>query len=264
MSARVYLALARAGVRSRMAYRVSFLTRLVALTLTDLVPLLLLGTVLTRFPSIAGWRFGEIALLYGLIQAASALSRTLGWPLDHFDELVASGDLDATLTRPVVPLLAVIAARIDATQVGRALLGLGVLAVAFRLAGVAPTASHVALAGAAVAGGALILFSLTLLVAALSFWQTRTGKLQDIVQGATRGFAELPLGIYPGPVRAILTWVLPLALATYYPAVRLLGRPAVLGPAWLSHAALPAGALMLALALSVWRAGLARYQSTGS
>jgi ABC-2 type transport system permease protein len=78
-------------------------------------------------------------------------------------------------------------------------------------------------------------------------------------------FAEYPLTIYPTGVRWLLTFVLPFALITYYPAERLLGRneTGALLPV-LSLAAVPAGLLFLGIAGLVWRAGVRHYQSTGS
>jgi ABC-2 type transport system permease protein len=257
-----YGAIASAFIRSRLQYRVSFAGRLLALALSDLTPILLIGIVLSRFGKVAGWDWPQLALLYGLSQTASALARCFTVGLDHFEELVVTGDFDGMLTRPLSPLLQVIAGNLEVMHAGRIVLGGVVLAVAFQAAAVPATAGHLALVAAAIAGGALILTANTLAVAALAFWQTRTGKLQDIVQGSTRAFAELPLGIYPTGVRFLLTWVLPLALVTYFPAARLLGRPD--GAGVLPFAAVPAGGLLLGLALLVWRAGLRRYQSTGS
>jgi ABC-2 type transport system permease protein len=151
------------------------------------------------------------------------------------------------------------------TELGRLTVGMLVLFFAARAAGVPFTAANVAVALAAAVGGAMILFSFILMVATVSFWHTRTGKLQDLVQASGRAFAEYPLTIYPTGVRWLLTLVLPLALVTYYPAQRLLGRneSGALLP-MLSLAAMPMGLLLLLLAGLFWRAGLRHYQSTGS
>src|SRR5438552_988683 len=77
---------------------------------------------------------------------------------------------------------------------------------------------------AAVIGGTMLMTALTMMTATLSFWHTRTGKLQDFVQSSGREFANYPLTLYPTSVRWILTIALPLALITYYPAQVLLGR----------------------------------------
>jgi len=255
-----YRSLAGAFIRSRLAYRASFVARVLAVALADLAPILLIGIVLTRFPSVAGWRWPELALLYGLMQTAAAIARTLSVPLDHFDDVIVSGELDVILTRPLSPLGHVLAGGLEIMHAGRIGVGIAAMAVAFRAAGVPATAANLALTAAAVAGGALILFALTLIVASFSFWAGRTGKLQDIIMASARSFAEYPLVIFPRGIRAALTVVLPVALASYYPALRLLGRDHGI----LSFAALPMGIAFLGLALLLWRLGIRRYHSTGS
>jgi ABC-2 type transport system permease protein len=262
---RIYCALAGAYVRSRMQYRLSFWTQGLVTVLVDLVPLLMVGVVFTRFPTIQGWRWREIALLYGLGQLAVGLLRGVARAVDRFDDYIVSGEFDSFLIRPLPPLFHLLAARFEVTEAARGLCGLVILALAARTAGVPLTAANLGIALGAVLGGALILFSFTLMIAALSFWHTRTGKMQDWLQSAGREFVNYPLTLYPPGVRWLLTLILPLALVTYYPAQRLLGRNET-GPLLpvLSVAALPMGLVLLLLAALVWRAGLRRYQSTGS
>jgi ABC-2 type transport system permease protein len=180
-------------------------------------------------------------------------------------EYIVSGEFDSFLTRPIPPLFHLLAARFDLTASSRIIAGAGVLLVAARAAGVSLTPGNVAVALSAVIGGALILFALTLAVAAVSFWHTRTGKLQDIVQSSGRAFAEYPITIYPVAVQWVLTLALPTALMTFYPAQRLLGRTesGVLLPV-LSLAAVPMGIVFVLLAVGAWQLGLRHYQSTGS
>jgi ABC-2 type transport system permease protein len=260
MTLNVYRALAGASIRARLQYRLSAISRAVTLALADLTPLLLIGVVLSQFTSVGGWRWPELALLFGLVQLASALARCFSWQLDHFDEYITSGEFDLFLVRPLPPLVHLLAIRFEIVQVGRVAVGIATIAVACQVTGVWATPANIAVIATAAAGGALLLFSLTLAIASLSFWHTRTGKLQDVVQSGCRAFAEYPLAIYPRSVRIALTTVLPLALITYHPALYLLGRQTSI----LAFAAVPVSAAFLVLALALWRAGLRRYQSTGS
>jgi ABC-2 type transport system permease protein len=58
----------------------------------------------------------------------------------------------------------------------------------------------------------------------------------------------------------VLTWVIPFGLASFYPAAYLLGRD-VGALAWLSPLV---AAALLVIGYAVWRAGLRRYEGTGS
>jgi ABC-2 type transport system permease protein len=261
----IYRALAGAYVRSRLQYRFSFWLGAFVTLITDLVPLLLIGIVFTRFPSIHGWGWRDIALLYGLDQLAFGLVRCFSRQVDNFDQYIVSGDFDSFLIRPLPPLFHLLAARFEIIEIGRLSAGGIIFLLAARTAGVPFTLTNAIVVLAAVIGGAMILFSFILMVATVSFWHTRSGKLQDLVQASGRAFAEYPLTIYPSGIRWLLTIALPLALVTYYPAQRLLGRneSGALLP-FLSLAALPVGLLFLLIAGGVWRVGVRHYQSTGS
>jgi len=66
-------------------------------------------------------------------------------------------------------------------------------------------------------------------------------------------------------MRRFFTFVVPLACASYFPVVAILGHPDPLGsPVWLQWLAPLAGPAFLALALQVWKIGVRHYTSTGS
>jgi ABC-2 type transport system permease protein len=248
-----------------MQYPLSFWPQVVTTMGADLVPLCLVGIVFTRFPTIQGWNWREIALLYGLGQLSFGVMRCFARQIDHFANSIVSGEFDSFLIRPLPPLFHLLAARFEVVELGRVAAGGGILVIAVVMAGVPLTPLNIAIALAAVVGGALLMFSFSLLVATFAFWHTRSGKLQDLVLSSGREFANYPLTLFPTGVRLLLTVALPLALITYYPAQRLLGRndTGALLP-FLSLAALPAGVLFAWIASRVWHIGLRHYQSTGS
>ncbi len=74
-------------------------------------------------------------------------------------------------------------------------------------------------------------------------------------------FATFPVAIYPLPIQLLLTWVLPYAMAGFYPAAYLLRRDeykvyGLMAPLM--------GFILLGVALLIWRFAIRRYQSTGS
>jgi ABC-2 type transport system permease protein len=74
-------------------------------------------------------------------------------------------------------------------------------------------------------------------------------------------FGRYPLTIYDAWVRFALSFVIPFAFASFYPTARFLHRPEFLREFW----AVPlVAAATAALALSLWKTGVARYHSTGT
>jgi ABC-2 type transport system permease protein len=58
-----------------------------------------------------------------------------------------------------------------------------------------------------------------------------------------------------------LSWIIPFGFASFYPSVRLLGRPEFRLYAWLVPVVTAA---FLAMALTLWNRGVRNYASTGS
>ncbi len=261
----LYARLAQATSRSMYQYRAAFGLIALATTLAEGGMLLLIGIVVTRFRGIGGWQWPEIAVLYGMGLSAVGLMRPFGAVLDHFDDRVVSGRFDAFMTRPVSPLLLTMADGFDVFALSRLVTGLAMLAVGLKAAEAPVGFGEVVFLAAAIVGGALIMLATYLVVATVAFWTTRSSKLTDFFTAAGREFVNYPLSIYPFAIRMLLTFAIPLAFTTYYPAQRLLGRHEFLGlPSWLQFATPVVGVLCWLLAWRFWQVGLRHYRSTGS
>jgi len=108
--------------------------------------------------------------------------------------------------------------------------------------------------------GALIYLAIFLGLTATSFWiEDRIGISPPVFN--LMQFGRYPLTIYDGWIRFTLSFVIPFAFASFYPVVHFLRRGEFAREFW----AVPlVAAVCLALSLSVWKAGVRRYHSTGS
>ena len=261
----LYARLAWASARSMYQYQAAFGLVALATMLAEGGMLLLISVVVARFRGVAGWEWPEIAVLYGMGLTAFAVLRLLGAALDHFDDRVVSGRFDTFLTRPVSPLLLTMADGFNPFTALSLVTGAAMLMFGLRVAQVRIGPADVAFLLAAIGGAAMIMLSTYLVVATVAFWTTRSAKLTDFFSAAGREFVNYPLSIYPLAVRMLLTFAIPFAFTTYYPAQYLLGRHEFLGlPSWLQFATPAVGVVCWLLALSFWRFGLRHYRSTGS
>jgi ABC-2 type transport system permease protein len=67
------------------------------------------------------------------------------------------------------------------------------------------------------------MYALALAVQCLAVWSIGAEGLDDVIQGVVEA-ARFPVDVYRGIVRAVLTFVVPVALLTTFPADALLGR----------------------------------------
>lgn len=219
-----------------------------------------------RFGDVQGWRIGEVALFYGLVNLMFAIADALGHGFDVLGtDFLRTGAFDRLLLRPRPLALQLMAQEVRINRLGRLLQGGLVLAFATAQAGIAWSPGTVALALGAVAGGAALFLGILVLQGTLAFWTVESLEIANVFTHGGVQAAQYPLAVYEQWFRRLLTYAVPLACVAYYPGLAILGRADPLGaPAWTGWVSPLAGFVFLALALRAWRLGVRRYASTGS
>jgi ABC-2 type transport system permease protein len=262
---RLYLVLIRAQISAQSQYRASFSLQVIGhflATFTDFIVVLLL---FQRFPSIAGWTLGEIALLYGLGGLAFGISELLCGGFDNLSRMIRLGTFDRVLTRPVGTFAQVLASDIQFRRIGRIVQGLVSLALAAYWVDVTWSAPKVLIAVSAVASGAVIFTAIWVIGAAITFWTIETSDLTNVFTYGGQLLISYPMSIYAGGLRRFFTFVVPLAFVAYLPSLYILERPDPLGLPPLLQVCSPVVALAFLLAArGCWALGVRHYQGAGS
>ena len=262
---KLYLLLAGAYVRSRLQYRLSFCFMCVAIIAGEACLIGLLGVLFTKFRTVNGWVLPDIMFLYSLGTLAFGVMKMLGNQLDDFDRYVVRGDLDTVLIKPVPPLFYILASRVELQHATRLLTSIVIFGVAFHTTQIRLTVVRGLFTIITVVSGSLIMFAFMLLSATVALLTTKSGKLTDILVTANKEAATFPISIYPLAVRLLLTFILPVAFVTYYPALHLLGKDQFLGmPKSFQFGAPVVAAALLLCCYGLWRVGMRHYHSTGS
>jgi ABC-2 type transport system permease protein len=262
---RLYLRYLSVSARAQLQYRVSFVLLAVGQALAMAAELAGVWMLLGRFGTVRGWSLPEVAMLFGLVDAAFALAEALARGFDTFPELLKSGDFDRVLLRPRAAAFQVAAREAQLMRVGRFGVGLFALSWGARALGLAPTPARVALIVGAILGGACLFAGLFVLQATLAFFTTESLEVMNVATYGGVEAARFPISIYRGWFRRIFVWLIPLAAINYLPLHALTGRVDVLGaPVWLEWASPLAGPAFLGVCLGAWRLGVRRYRSTGS
>lgn len=262
---RIYRRLVGAQVRSEMQYRVSFVAQLSGSFLVTILDLAALLILMSRFQQMGGWTLAEVTLLYGMSSASLGLADLLAGGFADFDRLIIRGEFDQYLLRPLSTGLQLMAAGFRIRRVGRLLQGLAALALALVLLHAAWDAGRWLFLAVAVAGGMFIFLAILIAGAASAFWTPQTGEVVNIFTYGGQTMTTYPMHIYQEWMQIFFTFILPMAFIDYYPALYLLRKPDPFGlPGWLPFLAPVLALLAMAASLAYWRAGIRRYQSTGS
>lgn len=247
-------------VKARLAYKADFLTSLFASFAGTAASFSVVLLLFSRFPHLAGWSFPEIVFLYGFSMLPLGVFNVLSLNLyDFADRYLTEGRFDRVLLRPVSPLFQILFESFRLEAVQEILTGLFAIGWALgRLPAVPPAA--LALLGLWALFGGAIYVSVFAILTATSFWiEDRIGLAPPVFN--LMAFGRYPITIYDVKVRVLISTVIPFAFASFYPTAMVLGRREFLPFFW----GVPFVALLLgAIAVSVWRAGIRRYGSTGS
>ncbi len=252
----------RASAQQDLAYRANFLIALLHSLLNLITGVAGVAVLFGQVEAIQGWDFPATLAVLGVYLTVGALRDLFISPsldsLAGMDGDVWSGRLDYTLLRPVDIQFLVSLRQWRLFALLDLLLGLGVLGAAISRLSLALTPERLIAFVVLLFAALILLYAILLIFTALIFWSP--GFLFTWLFNGLFQMARYPVGLYPGGLRLVLTWIIPVGLITTVPAEALTGT---LAPATLIGSLLLAGALFAAASL-LFRHGLRRYASASS
>lgn len=222
--------------------------------------LLSLSIIFANTNTLGGWGPGELITLLGVFRMVNTLMSAFIWPnTEKFNASVRDGSFDYNLLMPVDSMFLVTFSRITVWRAWEMLLAIGLL-----VSGISISRDLISLPGflgflLLVISGMLIIYSLWIVLIALTFWFTKFDNNVTILQ-ALMDAGRYPISVYPVWLRIIVTFIIPIGVATTIPVQALRGElagPQVLLFAWV-------GVIGFWLASRVWRAGVKRYSGASS
>jgi ABC-2 type transport system permease protein len=252
----------QASFQEEAAYRSNFFISLLSSLLNLVTGVLGILVLFGQVHTIRGWDMPAALALLGVYLTVSALRGLFIGPglesLAGMDGEIWSGAFDFTVLRPVDTQFLVSVRKWHLFALFDLLLGLGVLATAVAQLGVKVSPGQLLTFLLALFAGVLILYAILLVFAALIFWSP--GVLFTWIFDGLFQMARYPVGFYPGWLRIVVTWVVPVGVITTVPAQALTGT---LSAASLA-ASLGLAVLLVAAASILFRVGLRRYASASS
>jgi ABC-2 type transport system permease protein len=222
--------------------------------------LLSLSIIFSHTETLGGWGPGELIALLGVFRLVNTMMMALIWPnTEDFNARVRDGSLDYTLLQPVNSMFVVSFSRITVWRVWDLALAVILIGAGIRMAGDVVTRSSVLIFLALAISGAIVIYSLWIVLIALTFWFTKFDNNVTILQ-ALLDAGRYPVSVYPAWLRVILTFLIPIAVATTVPLQAL---RAELTPAQILLFFV-VGIASFLFASRVWKSGVKRYSGASS
>lgn len=250
----------RIGALNEMQYRVNFFLQLFQSLVALLTALAVLALVFGHTDELAGWSPPELLAVMGVHIAVGGVIRMAIQPnMLRLIEDIREGTLDYTLTKPEDAQLLVSIREFHIWQGVDVLVGGAVLAAGVWLHGEAVGVAGALGFAAAVVLGAVMIYCFWLALTSTAFWIVRMEFVVDLFDGVYQA-GRWPVTIYPGMLRVVFTFLVPLAFAVTVPAEALTGRLT-----WGSLLAAAAFAAFLAVATrALFRFALRHYSGASA
>jgi len=263
----LYWRLIGVQIRSQLQYRLAFFLDVLGTSLITILNFATLAFVFQRFGSIAGWNLGEVAFLYGMVEAAFGVMDMLfsGFDPQNFGRQVRLGRMDQLLLRPLDITLQVFGSEFIMRRLGRIGQGLLVLGVAIAMLDIQWTITKLLYMPVVIVSLVCFFGGLFIIGATITFW---TYESIEVVNIFTYGGSEMmsyPMNIYQNWLRQFFTYIIPAIFLIYYPALYFLDKPDPFPmPGFARFLSPVVGLGILWAALLFWNYGLRHYQSTGT
>jgi len=263
----IYRRLISVQIRSQMAYRVSFWTELVGVALVSILEYSSLALVFAKFNNLGGWSLGQVAFLYGLAEFSFGVMDLLfsGFDPDIFGLQIRRGSFDQLLLRPINITLQVIGSEFVLRRFGKIIIGILIFISAIHLYPITWSVPKVLLVLFSIFSQVCFFGGLFIIGSTITFWTVESIEVINIFTYGGSYMISHPMHIFPNSLRRFFTYIIPVAVINYYPAIYVFEINDPFGlPDWTAFLAPIIGILLLAAALAFWRFGINHYQSTGT
>lgn len=222
--------------------------------------LLSLNIIFSNTETLGGWGLGELIALLGVFRLVNTLMIALIWPnTEKFNQSIRDGSMDYTILQPVNSMFLVTFSRITVWRFWDLILAVVLIVVGVNMAEEVTSAPQILTFILLAITGMIIIYSLWIVLIALTFWFVKFDNNVTILQ-ALLDAGRYPATVYPVWLRVIVTFIIPIAVATTVPLQALrgeLGAPQVLTFVFVSI-------VSFIVASRVWKAGLKQYSGASS
>lgn len=257
--ARLVSIFAGASIGVRLEYRANFVANVVEAILRALTVVLGLSVLFGDGRGLGGWSIREAYVLVGVFMVIEAVMGMVMYPnLRRIAEAVRTGSMDFLLLKPLDTQFLVSTREVDIFRLPDLLIGLGFgIYGASQISTVTPLSL---LAGVLLMLGALgIAYALCFMLATTAFWFVRVENTLELFWGLYRA-GQFPITSYPGWVRLLFTFVVPVAFMTTVPAQTIIGKADPMG----ALGTIGVAVLLGWVSRRFWRFALRSYTSASS
>jgi viologen exporter family transport system permease protein len=250
----------RYSILQELEYRVNFLANLFMSAFWLVWAVAGVSIFFLHREKMGDWSYPEVLMVVGLFTFFTGLMEALLRPnVGAVIEQIRDGTFDFILTKPVNAQFIASLRNLVVWRLSDVVIGLGLVIYALAQLGVTPTNGNILIFAGMLTAAIAIVYSLWLAMSSFAFWFVKIDNITELFYAFYEA-GRYPVTIYRGIVRALLTFVIPIAFVTTFPITALLGR---LDPdtAWIG---VVFAILLLLISNRFWNFAIRHYSSASS
>lgn len=250
----------RIGVMNELQYRANFFLQIIQSVVAVGTGLIVLALIFSQTDALDGWTRPQLLAVLGVFTMVGGVIGFIIEPnMGRVMADVRQGTFDYVLTKPVDSQLLVSVREFRLWKLTDVIVGAGVVVWAV-IVDDAPTGlANVAGFAVSLLAGSLMIYCVWLMLTTGAFWFVRMEMLQELFTGLYRA-GQYPVGVYPGWLRAGLTFLIPIGFAVTVPSEAVTGRLTI------GRLAVAVGFVLFLMALTriVWKWGVKNYSGASA
>jgi viologen exporter family transport system permease protein len=250
----------KVNVQMALAYRADTIVNILLNIMWLGWELLSLSIIFNNTTALGGWGLPELIALLGVFRLVNTMMVALIWPnTEKFNQSIRDGSMDYTILQPANSMFLVTFSRITVWRIWDLVLAIALIVVGINMSGDIITPLHILSFILLAISGMVVIYSLWIVLIAFTFWFTKFDNNVTIMQ-ALMDSGRYPVSVYPVWMRIIVTFIIPIAVATTVPLQALRGD---LGIQQIMTF-LSVAVVSFIIASLVWKSGLKRYSGASS
>lgn len=252
---KIYLSYFISNIKILNQFRSDFIIGLGTIAAEQLINILFIQIIYLNINGIGNYNQYEILLMYGFLATGRALQLTY---LDNIWNIgysyIKMGDLDRILIKPKPALFQILAEKINFQGIFAQIFGLVIILYSLQQLNYQLTIKALLVVILFSVSSMIILGAISLIFATTSFWLSDATYLVSSVFSFSE-LARYPLPIFNVVIQISLTFIIPFAFASYYPASYFLTSNYTM----MSLLTPLVAVVLLVIALVFWTIGLQKY-----
>lgn len=219
-----------------------------------------LSIIFSNTETLGGWGFGELLALLGIFKIVHAMMMTLVWPnTEKFNQSIRDGSMDYTILQPISSMFLITFSRINIWRLWDIPVAITLIVIGINQSGDITTPLSILYFILLTICGAVVIYSLWIVMIAFTFYFTKFDNNVTLLQ-ALLDAGRYPVSVYPPWLQIIVTFIVPIAVATTIPVRGLRQDLDTLQVLMFMGIAMAS----LFVATLFWKAGLKKYSGASS